>query len=619
MPNLRVNFVRLLPLAIAAASACFSQTAISTSKREPFARMLGSATPAALTPLSPDDTAWIERTLASLSLDEKVGQLIMPWVGGEYAPVGSPEFEQARKWVQDDRVGGIVVSIGLPLSYAAKLNELQALAKVPLLVASDMENGPGFRMSNIYALPSMLPQGGGTAFPPVMALGATRSDSLAFKLGQVTGREARAVGVQLAFGPVLDVNSNPLNPVINVRSFGEDPVLVGRLASAFIRGAQSTGLMTTAKHFPGHGDTETNSHETLPVIRADKAYLDSVSLPPFRAAVATGVEAIMTAHIAVVGVEGRDAGPATLSHKFMTDILRREMGFTGLLFTDAMTMGGVSKRYGATEPLPMAIAAGADVLLMPKDVPTAIRTVIGAVRDGRVPESRIDQSVRRILAAKARGGLRRGRFVDLYAVDRIVGIPAHTAVAREIATRSITLARDSAGLVPIGTAVRRILSLTYAEPFDLIASRAFNEAMRAGRAVIDSVRTDARSTPAEYAALRAKADSADLLIVSIYASASDFAPVRGAPNQFPEFVRELSRTKPVVLVAFGSPYVLSVFPFAPTYLVPWGTAPVSQKAAADALLGVKPITGLLPVSVPPGLHYGEGILRPVTKSPSFNK
>src|SRR3954464_15245226 len=252
------------------------------------ARLLGHADPGATAPISAADRKWIDRTLSSLTLRQKIGQLMMPWVGGDYAAIGSPEFEQVRKWVQDDEVGGLVLSIGMPLSYAAKLNELQTRARVPLLIASDMENGPGMRLGNIYALPSMLPQGGGTVFPPVMALGATRSEDLAFKLGQVLGSEARAIGVHMVFGPVLDVNSNPLNPIINTRSFGEDPALVSRLRRAYIRGARDGGLLATAKRFPGHGDAATDSHLGLPAIAGNRARLDSVELAPFRAAVGEG-------------------------------------------------------------------------------------------------------------------------------------------------------------------------------------------------------------------------------------------------------------------------------------------------------------------------------------------
>jgi beta-N-acetylhexosaminidase len=577
-------------------------------------RMLGSANPGATTPLSAADQRWVEKTLASLTLREKIGQLIMPWVGGDYAAVGSPEFEQVRRWVQDDGVGGLVLSIGLPLSYAAKLNELQTRARVPLLIASDMENGPGMRLGNIYALPSLLPQGGGTMFPPVMALGATGSEDLAFKLGQVLGTEARAIGVHLAFGPVLDVNSNPLNPIINTRSFGESPELVSRLADAYIRGARSMGLMTTGKHFPGHGDTDIDSHIDLPTIRGDRAHLDSVDLPPFRAAVGQGIDAIMTAHIAVVGMEGPNAGPATLSHTFMTTILRDEMHFGGVLFTDAMTMGGVAKRYGATEPLIMALDAGADVLLMPRSVPEAIETVAGAVKSGRLSESRIDASVRRVLTAKARAGLRQGRLVDLNAVDRIVDIPEHTEIAEEVATRSITLAQDKMNLVPLARdSTKRILSITYGDPADLVAGRVFNQLISDRLPRTQASRVDARTSEIEYLALSAQVDSSDLLLVSAYVSPREFSGTVGTQAAFSGFVEKFALSgKPIIVISFGSPYLLSAFPSVSSYLLAWGGAPVSQRAAALAVLGEREINGRLPISLPPSLSFGAGIHRAPT-------
>ncbi|HEX2722692.1 MAG TPA: glycoside hydrolase family 3 N-terminal domain-containing protein, partial [Gemmatimonadaceae bacterium] len=369
----------LLVLPIAILASCASP-AMSARNEESLSatRLIGRGHPGAATPLSQQDSAWVEMTLASMSARERVAQLIMPWVPGEYAAVGSPEYEQVRGWVEDDKVGGLILSMGLPHSYAAKLNHMQRLARVPLLIASDMENGTGMRLGGSYALPSMLTQGGGTVFPPVMALGATRSEDLAYKLGLVLGAEARAVGVHMTFGPVLDVNSNPLNPIINTRSFGEDPQLVSRLAGAYIRGARENGLMTTGKHFPGHGDTDTDSHLQLPTIRADRAHLDAVDLPPFRTAVGNGIDAIMTAHIAVSGILGDSAPPATLSPYFMTDLLRKDMGFRGLLVTDAMTMGGVANRYGASEPLVLALLAGADILLMPRNVTDAINTIAAA-------------------------------------------------------------------------------------------------------------------------------------------------------------------------------------------------------------------------------------------------
>jgi beta-N-acetylhexosaminidase len=577
-------------------------------------RLLGPASPGAMTPLSTADRAWVERTLASLTLREKVGQLMMPWVGGDYTAVGSAEFEQVRKWVQDDRVGGLVLSIGLPLSYAAKLNELQVRSRVPLLIASDMENGPGMRMGNIYALPSLLSQGGGTVFPPVMALGATGSSDLAFKLGQVLATEARAVGVHIVFGPVLDVNSNPLNPIINTRSFGESPELVSRLATAYIRGARSKGLMSTGKHFPGHGDTDVDSHLDLPTIRADRAHLDSVDFPPFRAAIQEGIDAIMTAHIAVVGVEGAAAGPATLSRGFMSGVLRDEMHFGGMLFTDAMTMGGVAKRYGATEPLIMALEAGADVLLMPRSIPDAIETIMTAVKTGRLSEARIDSSVRRILTAKARAGLRQGRLVDLNAVDRIVDIPEHTRIADELAERSITLAQDRMNIVPLTRdSTKRIVVITYAEPSDLVAGRTFNPIIRERLPQAETIRVDGRTTDTEYAALAARTDSADLILVSAYVSPREFAGTVGAQAGFSQFVEKIALSgKPIIVLSFGSPYLLSAFPSVSSYLLAWGGSPISQRAAALAVLGEREIDGRLPISLPPALPFGAGLHRAQT-------
>lgn len=534
----------------------------------------------------------------------------MPWVPGEYAAVGSPEYEQVRGWVQDDKVGGLVLSIGLPLSYAAKLNHMQRIARVPLLIASDMENGTGMRLGGSYALPSLLPQGGGTVFPPVMALGATRSDDLAYRLGKVLGAEARAVGVHLVFGPVLDVNANALNPVINVRSFGEDPALVSRLAAAYIRGARENGLMTTGKHFPGHGDTETDSHIGLPLIRGSKAHLDSVDLPPFRTAVGNGIDAIMTAHIAVTGVLGDSAPPATLSPYFMTDVLRKEMKFDGLLVTDAMTMGGVANRYGATEPLILALQAGADILLMPHSVTEAINTVTGAVQSGRLTQARIDESVRRILRLKAQAGLRTGRLVDLNAVDTIVNVPARSSVANEVAQKSITLARDERSLVPLSRNGKRILAITYADAGDLLAGRVFNQELRAAGFTVNAVPVDSRTTPAELDALKVWADSADVVIASAYVYPRESRGSIGAEGGFPGLIGQLAAAKKnLIAISFGNPYLVSAYPTVPAYMLAWGGAPVSQRAAAAALLGTAPISGRLPISIPPWFKAGDGLDR----------
>ena len=277
---------------------------------------------------------------------------------------------------------------------------------VPLLVASDFENGgPGMRINHSYALPTLLPQGGGTSFPPTMAFGAIGDDWFAKEYGRITAEEARAVGVHLNFAPVLDVNSNPLNPIINTRSFGEDPQAVARLGVAYLAGAREGGVMTTAKHFPGHGDTKTDSHVELPIVDADQARLDTLELVPFRRAVEAGVDAVMTAHVAVPEILGPEGPPATLSPYFLTDLLRNDMGFRGLILTDAIRMRAISEGYGVGESAILALEAGADVILAPADVWETLDAVESAVQSGRLSRERIDRSVRRILEMKARVGL----------------------------------------------------------------------------------------------------------------------------------------------------------------------------------------------------------------------
>ncbi len=569
-----------------------------------------ASAPGPVAPLTAAERAWVERTLAAMPLRERIAQMVMPWVSGDYVALDSPEFDRLRGWVEGDRVGGLILSMGLPHSYAAKLDALQALAPVPLLVASDMENGPGMRMAGIYSFPHLIPQGGGTTFPPLMALGAAGDDSLAFALGRVLAAEARAVGVHVVFGPVLDVNSNPANPIINTRSFGEDPALVARMGRAYVRGARAGGLLTVAKHFPGHGDTEADSHLELPTIRADRARLDAVELPPYVAAVEEGIDGIMTAHIAVVGVEGPGAAPATLSPYFMTRLLREEMGFRGVLFTDALEMGGVIGRYGDAEAAVLAVEAGADVLLMPRDVRAAIDAVAAAVAAGRIPEARVAASVRRILEAKARSGLAAERRVDLLAVNRTVGVRAHTELARTVAERSLTLARDRRGGVPLAPEARRVLLVTYADAADPVAGRVFADALEAGGRRVDRVRVDSRTAAAEFDSLRVRADSADAVVVAAFVSPLEGAGTIAARGGLPAWFAAQARTeRPLVLVSFGSPYLLDAFPDAPAYLLAWGGADVSQQAAAAALLGSAGIAGRLPVSLPPHHARGEGIRR----------
>lgn len=585
---------------------------IAACAAPPAARLLGPPAPGPTTPLDAEARRWVERTLAALTLREKVAQLVVPWIAGGYASTASEEFDTLAHWVGREGVGGVAISVGLPHAYAAKLNALQRLAKIPLLVTSDFEYaGPGTRLGGVYALPHLLNLGGGTMFPPTMAFGAIGDERFAYELGRISGVEARAVGVHLTFAPVLDVNSNPENPIINTRSFAEDPELVGRLGAAFIRGAHAAGLLTTGKHFPGHGDTETDSHIDLPTISADRERLEALELVPFRRAIAAGVDAIMTAHIAAPEILGPDAPPATLSSYFLRDVLRDQSGFEGVIFTDAMTMGAIVNRYGAGEAAVLALEAGADIILFPAGVTAVIDALTAAVQSGRLSEARIDVSVRRMLELKARAGVHRGRLVDLEAVDEIVGRREHTAFADTAAQRSITLPRDRDSLIPLDTSrIHRVFSVVFARREDPVAARLFHRLVGRHLARMDTLRADYGTHRAAYDSASALADSADLVLVSVYVSPQAWAGTVGVPETFVGFVnRIIGSRKPLIVISFGNPYLLTDLPDAGTYLIAWGGREVSQRAAAQAVLGQVPITGRLPISLPPFHRAGEGLVR----------
>ena len=407
--------LRYLTVLFLGAAAC-TRTVVPPAPPQPV-----PARPPVSAPVKPSADAWTDQVLASLSLREKAAQLVVPRISGEYLAVNSPQFIRLREWVSTFGVGGVIITQGPPLEMASKLNILQRMAKVPLLVTADMEHGPGQILQTGYILPYGIDNGSATRFPPIMALGAIGDEKYAYELGRITALEARAVGVHMAFAPVVDVNNNPANPIINTRSYGEDPRLVSRMAAAHIRGLQENGMLATAKHFPGHGDTGTDSHISLPIITADRQRAEQVELPPYRQAIEAGVAAIMSAHIAFPAITG-DSVPGTLNPRILTGLLRDELRFTGLVFTDAMDMGAIVRNFGNTRAPVLALKAGADVLLqpLPQDVPAIIDAIVLAVQSGELNEARIDQSVRKLLRAKAGLGLHENRESDLGAIPAVL-------------------------------------------------------------------------------------------------------------------------------------------------------------------------------------------------------
>jgi beta-N-acetylhexosaminidase len=551
---------------------------------------------------------WADSIIRAMSVRDRAAQLIWPFILGDYVPEGSAEWGRIRRLVEDQHVGGFIVSVGGPMDIAAKINALQDMSTLPLLVSADLETGVGFRARGGYFLPNAIDLGGATSFPWQMALGAARDTSLAYEMAKVTAREGRALGIHVAFGPVLDVNNNPANPVIGARSYSEDPFLTARLGASFVRGLQDNGMLATGKHFPGHGDTETNSHLALAMVNASRSRLDSVELVPFREAVRAGVGAIMTFHGFLPALDSSGV-PATLSPLVMSDLLRRDMRFDGLLITDAMDMAGVIDRFGPVEAAKRAVAAGNDILLMPADVPGAIEAVVAGISEGRYTEARLNASVRRILLLKDRLGLRRQRTVPLDRVRAVVGDSSHLALAQTIADRAIVLARDSATLIPFPGSVgqTRVRSVTYARRTDLGAGVAFNAELRRIGVRLTNTYVNADDSLPNLDAFLASIEPDDIVVLGSYVNISSTTATAGAPPAFEALINGVrAKTSRVILVAFGSPYALLQAPTIPTYLVAWGGFTASQRAAAKALAGDIGISATLPISIPPLLAIGAG-------------
>ena len=550
--------------------------------------------------IEPPDQAWVDKTLAELTLREKIGQLVHVRVRGEFLNRQSQEFRDLKETIEQCHVGGVVLFAGNIYESALLLNELQSLSNLPLLVSADFERGASFRIADT------------TSFPWTMAIGATGSEEFAYQEGMITARESRALGVHWLFAPVLDVNNNPKNPVINIRSFGEDPQLVAHLGSAFIRGARSAGALTTAKHFPGHGDTATDTHIGLAVVPSDLDRLNSMELIPFRSAIEAGVDAIMTAHVAVPKVTGESETPATLSKAILTDLLRHTLQFKGLVVTDAMEMGGIKNKYWCGLAAVSAIEAGADIVLLPTDNTVAINEIERAVEMGNISPEQIDRSVEKILKAKSSLGLHRNRTVSLERLGEIVASPQSRAFAQEVADHSITAVKDEKGLLPVDpTENPKIYSLVLDSGLDTSPGYEFRSKMREYYPSMISEWANSRITSEEIRSIQRNAARSDLIVCSTFSRLTSGSNTIGMPQDQQAIIEKLIETgKPILWVAFGNPYVLERFPKVGTYLCTFSYSDVSQIAAAKAISGEIPISGKMPVSIPKLAAVGDGLQLP---------
>lgn len=568
----------------------------------PSGHLLDRVHPSLYGPLPTVATQWIDQTLASLSLHDRVAQMVMVWVLGDYTSTTDSSFATAIDRIELDHVGGVIMSLGSPVEVAAKVNALQRRSRLPLLVASDVEPGLGRLEGGVFT-PGLLGAGSATVLPNNMAIGATGSDAHAREAGRITGEESRAIGIHLAFAPAIDVNNNPLNPVINVRSFGEDARAVARLGRAFVEGVQAEGVAATVKHFPGHGDTDTDSHLALPIVQADRERLDTLELVPFRAAIDAGVAGVMSAHIALPAVAG-DSTPATLVPAIMGDLLRNALGFRGLVVTDAMDMRGVGAGYGLEESAVRAVQAGTDVLLMPPEVPAAIAAVVAAVERGEIPAARIDSSVRRILELKVRTGAIQRPIVPLDSLREVVGSARNRRAAETIAEDAVTLLRDDDRALPLRrdqpTAV-----LTFASDNDVTAGRTFAAEVRRAmpRARVQRI---GPTTP------RARLDSlvrdGEHVLVATFVRTIEGEGRFAVGEHIATWLDSLAQRRPVTVVAFSNPYVLREFPQVSGYVAAFGRGDALERAAARAITGQAPFRGRSPISLPGFFRLGSGIV-----------
>ena len=578
---------------------------------------------------------WAEKTLRKLSLEEKVGQIFMIWVRAEFLNLSNPDYLQLRDRMHKYHLGSFALTVrweppflyrNQPYEAAELLNRLQKESRLPLLVAADFERGVTMRLY------------GATTFPHAMSFGAAGKADYAEAFGRITGEEARAIGVHWNFFPDADVNSNPANPIINTRSFGEDPQQVGDLVVAYIRGAHASGMLTTVKHFPGHGDTATDSHLSVAQVTGDRARLNSVELAPFRKAIAAGVDSVMVAHVTVPALEPDANRVATTSPAIVSDLLKRQLAFRGIVVTDALDMAGLTRLYSANigRAAVDAFKAGNDLLLIPADLDASYNAVLAAARNGEIPPAQLDASVLKLLKAKASLGLNKSRLVDVDSLSDSVGKPENLALGQQISDAAVTLVRDNGKLLPLkqsGTVQNGLPYQQAEEVHNQMVVVVLSEDVRteAGRALERSIKArvpdasviyvDPRIAAAMSEEILKAVDQAQAVIAAVYVVPTAGKAMKGAngltnsvslndaSGTLLQSMLDHAAQKTAVL-AMGNPYVAQDFPAIQIYLCTFSNATVSEVSAVETLFGEIAIRGHLPVSIPNVAQRGAGIERP---------
>jgi beta-N-acetylhexosaminidase len=548
-------------------------------------------------------SGWVDSTLKTLTLEEKVAQLIFPSTLGAYHAQDSDAWRELESYVTKRKIGGLVISIGDVYEYALILNKLQSESKVPLLIAGDFEYGAAMRVHRA------------TMFPRAMAIGATRNPAFAYEAGKITALEGRSLGVHQNYAPTVDVNNNPRNPVINTRSFGDNVKLVTDMGSAYVRGTQDGGMVATIKHFPGHGDTDVDTHLGLVTLNYNKQHFDSVEFPPFRAAIKAGAKSVMVGHIALPAFDTGKGIPATISPRIMTDLLRNEFHFEGLVVTDAMRMRGVASKYGPGEASVLAVKAGTDIVLAPADIDLAIDAIVAAVKRGEISERRIDTSVRRLLMTKHGAGLDRNRMVDVGSISGVVATREHELLATQIARKAVTVLGNKSEVLPLSPLdTRKYIDLEISDKEDPKVGRLFHSMLRERHLNVDFAAIDPRSNDAEFVSALEAVKGADAIICQLNLSTRSGEMTGFMSVQQKELLtRAFTLGKPVVLISFGNPYVIMDLPKVDAYVCAYSEADVMQQAVAEVIFGESAAEGKLPVTIPGVYKFGDGVSYPKTR------
>ena len=529
---------------------------------------------------------WVEQHLREMTLSEKIGQMLIAHSPAKFRSADNKEYRKLSTLIKEGKIGGVMFLKGTAYDAAVLANRFQLIAPRPLLISADMEKGLAMRIE------------GATEFAPNMALSATRNPELVRSMAGVIAVEAKALGIHHSYAPNVDLNLNPLNPVINTRSYGDNIPLTIEMAKTFIEGLQSKRMIATAKHFPGHGDVTVDSHVNLPVLTADKKRLENLELKPFKAVIDHGVMSVMTGHLAVPKITG-NMTPATLSWRIVTKLLRNKLGFEGLIITDALNMKALYQNYTLEDISLRAVEAGNDLLLFSPDPELTHSTILNAVRSGKLSEKQIDKSVRRILLAKKWLGLDNNRLVNLNSIPQQVSIQGHRELAETIANSSITVVRNNNNALPVRKR-DNVLHIILENKRHSLSGETFSKKLRRTFQA-QTVRIGVDANSIDYRNVADKAERASAVIISTYIEVLSGAKSLELNDRQQNFVnrliRDLPSKRPLIMISFGTPYLINQFPDIPAFVCTYSSSELSEDAAVRLLSGAITPAGKLPVSL----------------------